>query len=63
MLIKLGLKALYKYLQEFRQAIENKDEFKVKVMSNRLVHLYVGLDFDLAKTQKEEKTKIIDNAA
>ena len=59
MRIELAKTCLREFTIELSEALKN-DPYKAKVMIERLIHLYAGLDEDLIKSQHFEITKDIE---
>lgn len=54
---RLANLALLMFKKEFLKAKEENNEYKLKIMTERIIHLYVGLNKDIENSQLEEKTK------
>lgn len=59
MRLELAKASLQNFIKELSEALKT-DEYKAKVMIERLIHLYSGLDEDLINSQMSEITKEID---
>lgn len=59
MRLRLANLALNMFKIEMKKANEEKDEKKLSVMTERLIHLYTGLQKDIEVTKLQEKTKEI----